>query len=280
MSRNDITITDATTASTADLCAAMAQAFSDYTIPFNLTVPAFRFMMKQRGLSETASRIALIDGQIAAIWLVSVRANRSYLISSGTLPEHRGQGLATALAHAAIEGLRKDRIASFQTEVLVENKTAARLYSKLGMTKSRDLSCYTITGPTPHKPAAITDVSWANIAGETHALQDWPPSWQNSNASITAIASDARCFCTRNATTLTGYAVLVPDNGRLLQIGVRPDARRQGIGTALINHALNATPDGRLGLINADAADPGFAEFVRSFPCEQTQGQFELIMPC
>ncbi|MDX8351891.1 GNAT family N-acetyltransferase [Cognatiyoonia sp. IB215182] len=279
MSRTETIVKDANAVSMQDLCTAMASAFSDYAVPINLTLPAFSFMMQQRGLSPEASRIAIVDGEVAAIWLVSVRDGASYLISSGTIPEYRGRGLATDLAEASLSHLRQNAVATFQTEVLVENTTAFGLYEKLGMKKHRDLSCYIITGPKPSAATPeINEVPWSEIASATQSLQDWPPSWQNSAHSVAAIADDIRCFCTHDDTTLTGYAALAPGSGNLHQIGVQPDARRQGIGTALINHALTVS-DGPLRLINADAADTGFAAFVRSFPHEQTQGQFELLMP-
>ena len=99
------------------------------------------------------------------------------------------------------------------------------------------------------------------------------------NASIAAISDTVRCFGTYAGSTLTGYAVLVPDGGRLLQLGIHPDKRRQSIGTALINRALIRSSNEQLGLINVDQADTGLDAFVRSFPCEQTQGQHELHMP-
>ncbi len=274
------TITDATGVDNAALCQAMADAFSDYAVPLNLSLASFNFMMKQRGLDPGASRIAVVDGQIAAIWLVSIRGGRSYLISSGTVPKYRGRGLATAIANASLAGLRAAGLGTFQTEVLVENTTAAGLYFKLGMHKHRDLSCYAITGPKPGAPAThqISEVGWSDVTQETEALLDWSPSWQNSNGSIDAIADAVRCFCVKDDNRLNGYAVLVPDSGSLLQIGVHPDARRQGIGTSLINHAIAAAPNGQLRLVNADASDDSFAQFMRSLPVKQTQGQFELAM--
>lgn len=274
------TITNATGVDSAALCRAMRDAFSDYAIPLNLSLASFNFMMKQRGLDRGASRIATVDGQIAAIWLVSIRGGRSYLISSGTVPKFRGRGLATAIAKASLASLRSAGIGTFQTEVLVENTTAAGLYFKLGMHTHRDLSCYAITGPKPGTPGKpqISEIGWSDIAQETEALQDWLPSWQNSNDSIKAVADAVRCFCVKDDNRLNGYAVLVPNSGSLLQIGVHPDARRQGIGTSLINHAIAAAPNGQLRLVNVDASDDGFAQFVQSLPATQTQGQFALAM--
>ncbi|WP_341368562.1 GNAT family N-acetyltransferase [Yoonia sp. BS5-3] len=278
MNPHETTITNATSANLQDLCTAMADAFSDYAIPVNLTLPAFRFMMRQRGLSPDASRIALINGEIAAIWLVSVRRRQSYLIASGTVPAYRGLGLGTQLAQAALQHLRGMKIESFQTEVLIENEKAAGLYRKIGMQRQREFACYNIksTNPGGDTPA-IGQTPWAQIADEAQTLLDWAPSWQNSAASIAATGDEIQYFCSYDNGALIGYVAVNPSNGTVHQIGVHPNARRQGIGTALIDHAL-AVSNGPLRLINLDAGDAGFAAFIRSFSYEQTAGQFELLM--
>lgn len=270
---------DITTADAIDdqaLCHAMANAFSDYAVPVTLTLPAFRLMMAQRGLTRSTSHVAIVDGQLVAIWLVSVRGMASYLISSGTLPAYRGKGLATKLALTSLDHLRQKGLTSFQTEVLMENTAAAALYQKLGMHTRRELSCYTITGQRPRTRPQVVPAQWTQIADTTASFLDWPPSWQNSDASVTASGDEVLCFGTYTCSTLTGYAVLQPDTGRILQIAVHPGARRRGIGTALVNHAWAQSHTDQLGLINADRADQGFAAFVQSFPNRETPGQFEL----
>ncbi|MBT5433435.1 MAG: hypothetical protein P8Q36_20145 [Alphaproteobacteria bacterium] len=82
-----------TECSEQQLCEAMIDAFSDYQLPLNLTLRSFQFMMVQRGLDLNASRVAVVDGSVAAIWLVAVRERNAYLISSGTRPRFRSKGL-------------------------------------------------------------------------------------------------------------------------------------------------------------------------------------------
>ena len=126
---------------------AMLDSFSDYAIPMQLSQPDFDAMMRQRGLDLPSSRVALIDGTVAAISLTSVRDGQAYLISSGTRPAYRSRGLAWAMTAGSLAYLREVGARSFQTEVLRNNELALPLYLSLGMTKLRKLDCYRITAP-------------------------------------------------------------------------------------------------------------------------------------
>ena len=96
----------------------MNRAFSDYALPMDLTLQQFKFMMRQRGLDKGASRVAVVDGKIVAVWLGSIRNTASYLISSGTDPAHRRKGLARKLATDCLSDLKFRGAISFHTEVL------------------------------------------------------------------------------------------------------------------------------------------------------------------
>lgn len=256
----------------------MRDAFQDYAIPVNLTLAGFAFMMQQRGLHLGASRVVKVNGDVAAIWLVSIRDDRSYLISSGTVPQYRGYGLATQMGQDALSGLRDANVNSFQTEVLVENAKAAGLYRKLGMAVARNLPCYTIQTAPVANQHEVTETHWHTLRTTAPSLRDWAPSWQNGDASVSAVSESLRCFQTTDQTGLTGYAVLSPSTNSLLQIGVRPDARRQGVGTALIHHAMQASLNANLALTNIDGSDTGFAQFMGNLGAAEIQGQYELHM--
>lgn len=271
-------LTDAANIPHARLCAAMNEAFSDYAAPMQLSQEAFSLMMRQRGLTPSASRIAMIDGQIAAIWLVSIRSAKAYLISSGTRPAFRGQGLAKQLAASCLEGLRAAGITSFQTEVMDGNASATPLYFKLGMAPTRGLDCYNIPAvqSAPQHPVEITD--WGTLAPEVSSLRTWHPSWQNSDASLAAVNDTLLCARVVDAHGLAGYAAVIKPFNTLAQIAVRPDRRRQGIASALIAHLQAAAPDLRLRITNAEAGDAPFAEFMRALNATPTVSQRELHM--
>lgn len=274
-------VTTAQDVSDADLSAAMADAFSDYAIPVTLDEAAFAFMMQQRGLNREASRVAIVDGEIAAIWLVSIRDRQGYLISSGTRPPFRSQGMARAMALSCLEGLRARDVSGFQTEVLRVNETAAGLYLSLGMTVARELDCFVVSdgigagaGKVPVDP-----VPWSRLVADAPALRDWRPSWQHDDPSVAAIADHVVCLATYDEDGLAGYAVASPASGTVFQLAVRKDVRRRGIATALLGRLHSDMPDKPLRFINVDHGDAGFRAFVMAHLAEEVEGQFELAMP-
>lgn len=255
---------------------AMNQSFSDYAIPINLTAEAFDFMMRQRGLDRAASRVAIIDGEMAAIWLVSVRGAAAYLISSGTRLAYRRRGLSRALALDCLAALKGNGATSFQTEVLIDNTQAHNLYLSLGMTTARVLDCYSLSVPkSAVRHYEVSEVSWPSVAQTAPSLQDFPPSWQNDSASLTAIADDVRCHAVFDDAGAAGYAAVIPTTGTLAQIAVRQDRRRMGVAGALLSSYQDLQS---LRVINADNASGSFRAFMTSFGAEATLGQYELKM--
>ncbi|WP_299868211.1 GNAT family N-acetyltransferase [uncultured Roseobacter sp.] len=255
---------------------AMNQSFSDYALPINLTAEAFDVMMRQRGLDRTASRVAIIDGEMAAIWLVSVRGAAAYLISSGTRPAYRRRGLSRALAVDCLAALKGNGATSFQTEVLIDNKQAHNLYLSLGMTTARVLDCYSLSVPkSAVRRYEVSEVSWPSVAQTAPSLQDFPPSWQNDAASLNAIADDVQCHAVFDDAGAAGYAAVISTTGTLAQIAVRQDRRRMGIAGALLSSYQDLQS---LRVINADNASGTFRAFMTSFGAEPTLGQYELKM--
>lgn len=269
-------IRSAADAPTDMLRIAMNLSFSDYALPINLTVEAFAFMMRQRGLDRLASRVAILDGEIAAIWLVSVRGAAAYLISSGTVPAYRRRGLSRALAGECLSALKRGGATSFQTEVLIDNTQAYDLYLSLGMKTARVLECYSLPVPTGAQGQhEVSEVSWQSVAQTVRSLQDFQPSWQNDTASLNAIADDVRCRAVFDDAGLAGYAAVVPHTGTLAQIAVRQDKRRMGLAGALLGSYRQSA---RLRVINADNASDAFRAFMTSLGAEPTLGQYELKM--
>lgn len=254
---------------------AMNRAFSDYAVPTELSERMFALVMQQRGLSRAASRVAIIGGDIAAIWLMSVRGNHAYLISSGTSPEFRRQGLARQLAEDCLVGLKNERITNFQTEVLTSNKRAFDLYAALGMEITRRLECYELPSLSESPRHEVRITPWAEVEGEAHALAEVLPSWQNSSGAIAAIANDVKCWTVSDTLGLAGYVVAIPETRAVAQFGVRKDRRREGIAQSLIKACH---PGDKLRLLNVDSRSDDFRAFLQAIGAEPTVSQLELSM--
>ncbi|WP_457646392.1 GNAT family N-acetyltransferase [Profundibacter sp.] len=258
----------------------MLDAFSDYSIPLQLGGDAFETMMRQRGLDRSRSRIAVVDGLVVSVWLVSVRGPLAYLISSGTRPDFRSRGISRALAEDCIDGLRKDAVVSFQTEVLRDNETAANLYYSLGMTRQRQFDCYVIPPRTApeNTPRIFTKAKWQDIAPSVGALRQWVPSWQNADQSLDAIADRLLCLASHDDAGLGAYAVVGDRTGAIHQLAVRQDLRRRGVGTDLIRAIRQQLPDMPLRLTNILHQDVAFRSLLACAGAAQTVRQYELAM--
>lgn len=263
----------------SDLHLAMVDSFSDYAVPMQLSLQAFEAMLRQRSFVAGHSHVALVEGEVAAIWLVSVRKDSAYLICSGTRPAYRTRGLARSLAAASLSTLRGAGLASFQTEVLTSNRAADALYRSLGMTPVRLFDCYAVP-PVQSVPQRGVEIArWADIAEEVAELRDWRPSWQNNDVSLAALGDeDLLCLCLRDHALLAGYAVVSVASGTVHQLAVRKDLRGQGEGLRLIRAARHALPDKALKLINIDHSDAAFRALMTRSHARETVQQLELSM--
>lgn len=270
----DFEIVTAEGLSDAQLCAAMVDAFSDYAVPMMLSVDDFRFMMRQRGFVPKTSRVAMIEGEIAAIWLTSVAGDKAYLISSGTRPGFRGRGLAGALGQAAFKAAVALGVRSYFTEVMDENIAAGALYQRLGMELARHVTCYDLAKIVgTERTAQIRRVSWGDIAGGVDALRDWAPTWQNSDAALSRVSDDLVTVAAQDDSGLCGYAALIVRSGVIAQFAVRRDQRRKRLARQMIVALQRAQPGRKLRVLNAQSDDAGFCQFMRNLGAVEGVGQ-------
>lgn len=261
------------------LHAGMMECFSDYLVPLSMTPTAFSMMMHQRGLDRAASQVAVARGELIGIWFVGLRDAAAYLIASGTVPTHRGQGIASILSANSLAGLRAWGTETFQTEVLAENHSATRIYARLGMQERRRLSCFaTQLGAASPPVTPVERVAWFQVASVLLAWRDWLPSWQNDDASMTAAGSRVMGLRILEDGVSVAAAAFLCDSGTLAQIAVRPDRRRQGLGAALVRATCDLVPNGRVRILNAQEDDAGFAAFAAAQGFEETVVQRELLM--
>ena len=273
-------VTPATHVAFDQLHETLLASFSDYAIPMQLSLEAFEMMMRQRGLDLHSSRVALVGGQVAAIWLTSVRAGRGYLISSGTRPQFRSRGLARALANDSLGHMRGQGILSFQTEVLRDNETAAGLYYSLGMTKARALDCYTLPAFQVREPVSdvFEQLHWRDLASRGAMLRDWAPTWQNDDAAMEAIADQLLCVAMIETGELKSYAVVSQNSGTVHQLAVSSDWRQRGMARAALVAIQRHLPETQLRLINVQQDDIAFQALMQSVGATETSGQYELRM--
>jgi ribosomal protein S18 acetylase RimI-like enzyme len=175
----------------------------------------------------------------------------------------------------SLELLRNVGANRYVLEVLQSNAAAIRVYQRLGFEITRELFCWTLDRPARRSnQTRISTVAAIDVREEE--LWDWTPSWQNSHDSIRRAGEPRTFLAAGNEDDVVGYATVFK-SGDLPQLAVAKDRRREGIGTALIDAAREAS-EHPLRIINTDGGDPGTAVFLRTLGAQETVRQYEMIL--
>jgi hypothetical protein len=111
-------------------------SFSDYYGCIHL----LREIRKKSGfMPEATWLIASADCCCGTVQGVENRDGHGSIQNIGITPEHRGQGLGTALLLQALHGFRDRGIVRAYLEVTADNERAVRLYQRLGFRKMKTL---------------------------------------------------------------------------------------------------------------------------------------------
>ncbi len=251
---------------------AFVEAFSDYVVKLAPTREQLAEMLTRRGYVPEAS-VAEVEGdRIVAFTLNGIDGTSAYDTGTGVVPSHRRRGLANAML-AFLEPLLRERgCTEYILEVLEANAAARALYLGAGFQETRGLQCWTFeaqgrTGSQAHSVFAPVSLEAREPVSHWWSVT---PSWQNSSPSIARARVPHVTLGDENC-----YAILFPSNGDLAQLAVRPEMRRQGIGTRLLHEV--ATLAGKpLRIMNVDERDEGIARFLDAAGAKRMVRQIEM----
>jgi ribosomal protein S18 acetylase RimI-like enzyme len=243
---------------------AFNDAFSDYDIPANYSVEYLTNLVMRRGYRPDLA-VGAFDGErLAGFVFNCLDGDEAYNSGTGVVISHRREGIARQLMQRSIDTLPAKR---YTLEVIETNHRAIALYRSLGFEEPRRFQCWTFSSSEKTKAKELANVDLDAIA--SHA--DMPLSWQNSLASIRrareshVVLGDDR-----------GAIVFFPHTGDVPLLAVRRDARRQGIGTSLLNAAAtrSAKP---LRIMNIDDRADDIAAFLTAVGAKPLVRQIEMM---
>jgi ribosomal protein S18 acetylase RimI-like enzyme len=217
--------------------------------------------------------------------------------ATGIVPAHRGRGLARKMFDFALPRLRERGVERFLLEVLQVNEPAIKAYRNTGFHITREFDCFELdrasAGGPPETPgvdasAARTPPALDRIVrpipkerAEDLADQlEWVPSWENSVASIRRIPDEVLAFGAYERDALVGTIVYYPLLNWVMNLTVRREVRRRGIGTQLLAHLLANIPESvpRVRIVNVAHEDTGATAFLESCGFRKFTSQYEMEM--
>lgn len=265
---------------------AFTEAFADYEIQLNET--ELRNMLNRRGFLPDLSFAAFEQDKIVAFTLNGIGQfnlkKTAYDTGTGTLPEYRGQGLASKIFTYSLPFLKSYGIDQYLLEVLQGNTKAVSIYRRLGFEVSREFNYFT---QERSKVKFIADVQPLDFAIKGGLVTDifnykhfcdYEASWQNSFEAIQRNEEDFKVLACYLERRIIGYCVFEAKSGDITQLAVDEPFRRRGVGSLLLQEALKGIPHSSVKMINTEVSCDAIKPFLERFFIPQRGQQYEMIM--
>lgn len=264
-----------------ELVAVFNRSFSDYIVPFRLTVEQLKSKIIAEDIKPELSLGVFESGKIVGFMLHGLRNNTAvptvYNAGTGVIPEYRGKGLVGAMYEELLPRLQELHIKKMILEVIQENKPAVRAYEKIGYTVSRKLDCFSgkLDILKSNKEVIIQSVSefqWDTFM----SFWDILPSWQNTVQTI----ENGKILCSTAVAYMddvpVGYVIFNAESGKIHQFAVSAEYRGVGIGSSLFEW-INTTRKGQeVYVYNVDHDSVSSLGFLRKIGLSEKVVQFEM----
>ncbi|WP_225548253.1 GNAT family N-acetyltransferase [Chromobacterium violaceum] len=243
-----------------DIHPCFLDAFSDYLVPAQPSLPQLTAMLRRRGWIPELSAGAWLDGRLAGFWLCAAPEidgeREGYCIAAGVSPAARRRRALTDMAGLvgrllAAHGIRRQRL-----EVIDGNQRARDAYAALGFAPQRKLDCYQMPIPVQARcrwPVTLHAVNAPSRWPTPDALA-YPPAVPNRRESLLRADPPLRWLSVDRDGQTLGSLLMSPD-GEVAELQVSPPCRRQGIASQLLQAAQSLSVCGRLGFNNVDSRD-------------------------
>lgn len=213
------------------------EIFADYIIPMKSSRQFFIDFMQSVGGDLKCVLIALADGKMVGYVNPVIGGIEAWIGGVGVVPSHRRRGVGSRLMAAAEELCRSRGVSDLCLEVIEGNSRAQKLYDRLGYAVTRKF--LTAEG----KPARFEGFGTMPVKAsmsETLALHEKAyrdTCWQRRKIeALVQSARGAECYKVDGGFVLIR---IVDTSGFIPFLGVIPEKRGRGIGTALAKFALS-----------------------------------------
>jgi ribosomal protein S18 acetylase RimI-like enzyme len=277
--------------SPARIVRAFNSAFGDYAIKMDDRDETWLVnRMKKNAVDYSCSVGAFAGDDLVGFSLTGIDDVRgvptAYDAATGIVPGYRGQGLAARMFDHALPRLRERGIQTFLLEVLQVNEPAIKAYQRVGFEVTREFDCYSwLPGNTActDRPLDL-EIEIRPVAAERTvelaADLDYEPSWEVSLAAVGRIPDKVISLGAFADNQLIGTVVYYPLLKWIVNLVVRREARRKGIGTSLLCELKRQLPLGheKVTLPNVERGRGGSGDFLLANGFDLEISQFEMAM--
>ena len=264
-----------------DITQCLNQSFADYEIAIQWTEDSMRQKIKIEDIEPALSVGAFDGGQLIGSTLIGVDeelgTKRAWDGGTGVVPEYRGQKLTERMFEYILPRLQQAGIKMMLLEVLENNKTAYKIYERLGFKPTRLLRAYKGDINAAKGQEYNVEVLTNYNADELLSLSDWQPAWQQMNKRILNRGDAVTTICIKVEDKIVAYAHYDRQAKRVWQFAVATERRRNGMATALFNHIAGSNNEPWL-ITNIDAGSENTNGFLSSIGLKNIISQYEMVM--
>jgi ribosomal protein S18 acetylase RimI-like enzyme len=277
-----------------DIVAAFNRAFVDYALPMHdLSETWLRHRLLKNAVDYDVSVGAFAGDELVGFSLIGVDdwlgVSSAYDAATGIVREYRARHLARRMFDFARPRLGQRGVRRFLLEVLQSNGPAIRAYRAVGFEVTREFDCFELdltasaTWPLPARRAdpdvTIGTATRQEVVVLAHEM-DWQPSWENSLAAIQRIPDRVLVLRASRGDELLATLLYYPLLNWVMNLVVRRDARRSGIGSRLLTALRDPgnVAEESVKFINVASDDRGMIAFLVAHGCRRYVAQYEMEM--
>lgn len=267
---------------TLQLCNTFNLAFSDYIVPIHLTPSLMEQKIFGENLKMDYSIGAFNSEELGGFILHGVdhptQPTRLYNGGTGVIPSYRKQRLVQKMYDQFLPGYKEKGIRKISLEVISTNLAAIKAYENSGFVKTRRINSHKGDARIEKwnrevKIERMPHPNWEQLG----AFIDMEPTWANSFPSLKREGALTTTWVAELNGQTVGYISIHMSSRRIRSIGVAKDFRRQGIGSALLQHA-GVEVGNPLTIINIDENNPEISAFLEKAGLKHYLWQYEMVL--
>ncbi|MCT2562455.1 GNAT family N-acetyltransferase [Chryseobacterium herbae] len=268
--------------STEELLSVFNTSFSDYIVPFHLSLEQLELKITADKIDTKLSVGAFESEKLAGFILFAEKEKNGkrivYNAGTGVIQEYRGQGLVRKMYDYRFP-LFKERKTDVQIlEVIEGNNPAIRAYENLGFKIIRKLLCFNGIVDSKEKDSEIVIKDLETFQWEVlWSFWDVEPSWQSSIPVLEGVLKDCRILGAYKEGQFAGYAIYNPAVRKVYQIAVDKNYRNRGIGTQLFRVIGQMANGQAISANNVDDTSENTSAFLgKTIGLKNWVSQFEM----
>ena len=258
------------------LHSAFCRAFSNNAVVFNPTLEEFDQRVHQKIQVDYALSASAFDGD-EMIGFILHTSNlyqglpTAFNGGTGVIPGFRNQRTGLDLYEFLLPKIASASLARILLEVIETNENAINLYRSIGFSFKRRFLCYKMVGEIKGK--STWSVQKGTVDDMNEDFAEFEPSFVDSRGQL--LTSKENVLKVEKDNKTIGYLVFQPSIGRISQIAVDRNHRRESVGSSLLFAASQASKK-PLTIMNIPDDEFGMQKFLNTNGFENQINQFEM----